>query len=616
MACFPTSSVGLNYQGYPIGPSAEPALLISGASDTKGAWVTLVASATFESNKAFLFFEKGANNGGRRFLVDLAVGPAGFESTIWANIQTERNTISSAWCVEGIIELPWKIPVGSRVSARCQASAASQNLTVGISLIDAGDCPGFTGATTYGAFTVANTDGTAFDPGPTIDTKGAWTTLAASSIEAQVLVLSLGTSANVVPSNTIWALDIAIGPAASEVVIVSDLRIGIGNTSRTLNSRSFTIPVFIPSGSRVSVRASCSINNATDRVLTAVLLLAGGNSATCWPQNGTGVDTVTYPVGPTAAGITVTTDVNPDTKGLFSEIIASTGFASNKVRFQVIRAEVGANIAPYFVDFAIGAPGSETVIFPNALVDARNTPGSEDTAYSFWDVPVLIPAGTRISARAQFSGGTASARTVQVCVTITAAGDCETTNSYTNTGANPTDTTGIQVDPSGLANTKGPWIQLDPSTAITVNDYVIMFMTPGLTLDTRTWRLDIGIGPAGFETALIKDLWITYGHEAGVPSILTPKSYSIPVYIPMGTRVVARASCDITNLPDRLLVMALQSSFVGTPPAPPAPPNPSSGIYKVVPDKRNDTLWVDLDAKTTIDKKIPNPFIKTGLIGE
>lgn len=49
---------------------------------------------------------------------------------------------------------------------------------------------------------------------------------------------------------------------------------------------------------------------------------------------------------------------------------------------------------------------------------------------------------------------------------------------------------------------------------------------------------------------------------------------------------------------------------------PPTPPlNPGSGIYKIVPGKHNDTLWND-DLTASFDVKIPNPFGKTGLIGE
>jgi len=46
------------------------------------------------------------------------------------------------------------------------------------------------------------------------------------------------------------------------------------------------------------------------------------------------------------------------------------------------------------------------------------------------------------------------------------------------------------------------------------------------------------------------------------------------------------------------------------------PPNPLSGIYQIVPDKRNDTLWVSFDPEVTEDVKIPDPFFKTGLIGK
>lgn len=41
-----------------------------------------------------------------------------------------------------------------------------------------------------------------------------------------------------------------------------------------------------------------------------------------------------------------------------------------------------------------------------------------------------------------------------------------------------------------------------------------------------------------------------------------------------------------------------------------------SGIYKLTPGKRSDTLWIDVDAGTTRDVKKPNPFVKTGLVGE
>lgn len=39
------------------------------------------------------------------------------------------------------------------------------------------------------------------------------------------------------------------------------------------------------------------------------------------------------------------------------------------------------------------------------------------------------------------------------------------------------------------------------------------------------------------------------------------------------------------------------------------------GIYKIVPGKRQDTLWVDITAEATEDVKIPDPQFKTSLLG-
>jgi hypothetical protein len=41
-----------------------------------------------------------------------------------------------------------------------------------------------------------------------------------------------------------------------------------------------------------------------------------------------------------------------------------------------------------------------------------------------------------------------------------------------------------------------------------------------------------------------------------------------------------------------------------------------SGIYKIVPDKRNDTLWIDVGTGETENVAIPRPSYRTAYIGE
>lgn len=62
---------------------------------------------------------------------------------------------------------------------------------------------------------------------------------------------------------------------------------------------------------------------------------------------------------------------------------------------------------------------------------------------------------------------------------------------------------------------------------------------------------------------------------------------------------------------DETITITITNTFTGIPPV-----NPLSGIYEVIPWKRNDTLWVDFDPEETEDVKIPRPFARTGLIGE
>jgi len=57
-------------------------------------------------------------------------------------------------------------------------------------------------------------------------------------------------------------------------------------------------------------------------------------------------------------------------------------------------------------------------------------------------------------------------------------------------------------------------------------------------------------------------------------------------------------------------------NFFGVGGAPPAPPTFLGGIYRLIPDRTKDTIYTGFGPTTTEDRKIPDPFIKTGLIGE
>jgi hypothetical protein len=67
----------------------------------------------------------------------------------------------------------------------------------------------------------------------------------------------------------------------------------------------------------------------------------------------------------------------------------------------------------WLVDFAIGGAGSEKIVIPDFLVRGHV---SSDDVYPMWSpfMPMAIPAGTRIAARAQCSITDATDRLIEV----------------------------------------------------------------------------------------------------------------------------------------------------------------------------------------------------------
>ena len=70
----------------------------------------------------------------------------------------------------------------------------------------------------------------------------------------------------------------------------------------------------------MAVRASCSTNDATDRLIRVGMVLATGTTDTHHPQSTTGLNYITYPVGPTASGTALTYGGAANTKGAYVHV--------------------------------------------------------------------------------------------------------------------------------------------------------------------------------------------------------------------------------------------------------------------------------------------------------
>jgi hypothetical protein len=243
-----------------------------------------------------------------------------------------------------------------------------------------------------------------------------------------------------------------------------------------------------------------------------------------------------------------TANASANTKGTWVETFSATAF--DAMGLDISPVGLGTN-ADRLVDIGIGAGGSELVIIPDLLVQRS---GGGRGAHIFF--PLKIPEGSRISHRSQATTGSA---TTLVGITLIAGGfvghhaSCSICKSYGPTAA---DSGGVSIDPGGTAGTKGAWVQV-PTTTTTdpvIRKLVIAFGNQANTARAAChWLLDVAIGAGGSEQTILSNLHI----KAETNNMMEPPFIgALPVVIPAGSQISARASCSITDATDRTFDIA------------------------------------------------------------
>lgn len=245
----------------------------AGSANTKGSYAQLIATTPFAATGIMLsVFRMSANNG--RFLVDIAVGAGGSEVVIVADLSVGGTGSNGLY--QNHVWIPLAVPAGVRLSARCQCSTASRTIQVMAHLTGQGMMPGAPcqKARHYGADTSA-TRHTQVDPGATINTKGAYAQIVASTdMPCSWLFLDFGSFGGAT-TDLSWLADLAVGAAAAEVVVIPNLSFSCETAVDGAGAWWYAFPFSIPAGTRVSCRAQCTVNTATERILDAsVFLLA------------------------------------------------------------------------------------------------------------------------------------------------------------------------------------------------------------------------------------------------------------------------------------------------------------------------------------------------------
>jgi len=240
----------------------------SGTANVKSAYVEFDASTSLLV--AWLQFQYGyssTNVLAGDHLWDLATGAAASEVDVINDM-----IFSSPAVVAGTHAptfYPLEIATSTRLSIREQINAASSSAVLSITFQIAAtlDIPGASVITSYGPDT-SDSGGLQVDPGGTTNTKGSYSELSASGVALNYLTASQGARDNTAATTAAWLIDLATGAAASEVDFLDDWFTTIsGNTDVPFGMNLSTSVPPIAATARLSVRAQCSINDATDRLL-------------------------------------------------------------------------------------------------------------------------------------------------------------------------------------------------------------------------------------------------------------------------------------------------------------------------------------------------------------
>lgn len=271
--------------GFPVGLQWAPvndyvaasttygiAVASSVSANTKGSFVQLVAATSQDATWLEVFIRCATASS--TLLVDIAVGGAGAEIVIIPNIMLFVTGTAPARALN--IAVPCSIPAGSRISARCQAGA-SRTCQVGVRLFNDAmgsyQLPGVL-IDAYNVNTATSLVTNSVDPGGSANTKGAYAELTSSTTSSyQGFFLAVGPGNSTTSSTTtpLWGLDIAIGAAGSEIVILPDQLLEAATTSSQASPIQPPAlgyyPIPIPAGSRIAARAQCSATTANGRLL-------------------------------------------------------------------------------------------------------------------------------------------------------------------------------------------------------------------------------------------------------------------------------------------------------------------------------------------------------------
>lgn len=239
------------------GPTATSTLTpvpTPATANTKSAWVQLIASTARDYDLMVVDIQGVAQTSVVTYsaLVDIGIGAAGSEGVILPNLWApNRYTVNEPY----VYQIPICVPSGQRIAARAQSAAANQTVNVSCGLFGEGFAsPEGLGTTVGCNSNTANSLTTILSAPASTNTKSAWTQLTGSlPLNASGVVVAVA-SMHTVPQ----FVDIGIGAAGSEIVVVPNIAMSGASAANITLMRTLTLPLTLPYNTRVAARYQAS----------------------------------------------------------------------------------------------------------------------------------------------------------------------------------------------------------------------------------------------------------------------------------------------------------------------------------------------------------------------
>jgi len=254
------------------------------------------------------------------------------------------------------------------------------------------------GTTTHG--------GTSVTGSATANTKGSYTQIASStSFDATAIMVNIDAQF----TDTNYLMDIAVGGAGSEVIVIPDLMFA----QQAGKSIAPIIPICIPAGSRIAARVADNFGSSPAYI--SITLFSG--AFTNFPPI---YDITAYGVVTTGStGTTVDAGTPANSKGSWTQIVASTTQAHKGLMIAAARPSMSVAVAGAYMqltDLGIGAASSEQILVPNLRFNGQNDAGATNARPNVEPAFILlppcdIPSGSRLAMRQQSTTTDAQDRT-------------------------------------------------------------------------------------------------------------------------------------------------------------------------------------------------------------